>query len=582
MSTNKLPRLTLLACFSLQALLAFAQNPADMPLRQVISEAQELIANNKFAEASPYLDELEIRFEDEKDPSVERILQEFGFVRGVGYLQSYAESGNDEFLGKAASAFGSFAEKFPDDPRSVLAMQKRTDCLRALQEWMESATVIETLLAEPFRSKIVKRSELLDLFFGRAQCYHILQNWSKGESSFRELLAFADKAKDEDRSAYAVSCLTEMFVQTKRIDEVFQFLPRLSGDTPARYDLRLNVNLMQGAGQLKDAGRNTEASLLYALTMTAEEIEVYYSEREKRLTAERKRLTDFLNLYGSGLPSRRLEILREENNKLALKLTSAKSQLAMVRSTPSYTTTLRWRKSDNFQATRRNWESFWGFYWLYKDFPEHENVENFIYAAFASANKVKFRDKSIELGEEYLSNKEWKNFRPDVTFIMSNAYREEAIKQQSLATSLQTAMTTIDKERAERAKETADEYYDRFFSLCDDFLGIMPDHKYSTDFINMMGSVYFKRRKFDDMLEKFVGLENGVMNANKGYINDEEFLNSPAMSSALYMSGLGLLATGKFDEAKPLLAPIIGVHVEGLPLSDGSLGNSFIDEGSLE
>ena len=574
MLITKVPPFFFLVLFFLQAHLLFAQNPAEMPLRQVISEAQELIVNSDFAQASPYLDELEIRFEDEKDPKIERMLQEFGFVRGVGYLQSYAESGNQEFLGKAASAFGAFAEKFPSDPRSVLAMQKRTDCLRALQEWMESAKVIETLLKEPFRSKIVKRSELLDLFFGRAQCYHILQDWNKGESAFRELLDFADEAKDEDRSAYAVSCLTEMFVQTKRIDEVFPLLPRLSGDTPARYDLRLNVNLMQGAGLLKDAGRNIEASLLYALTMTAEEIDVYYSEREKRLTAERKRLTDFLNRFGSGLPTRRLEILRDENNKIALKLTSAKSQLAMVRSTPSYTTTLRWRKSDNFQATKRNWESFWGFYWLYKDFPEHENVENFIYAAFASANTVKFRDKSILLGEEYLANKDWKDFRPDVTFIMSNAYREEALKQQALATSLQTAMTTIDKERAVKAKETADEYYDRFFNLCDDFLGIMPDHKYSTDFINMMGSVYFKRRKFEDMLVKFVGFENGVMDPKKGYVNNKEFLNSPAMSSTLYMSGLGFLASGKFEEAKPLLAPIVGVHVEGLPLSDGALVTS--------
>lgn len=46
------------------------------------------------------------------------------------------------------------------------------------------------------------------------------------------------------------------------------------------------------------------------------------------------------------------------------------------------------------------------------------------------------------------------------------------------------------------------------------------------------------------------------------------------MSSTLYMSGLGFLASGKFEEAKPLLAPIVGVHVEGLPLSGGALATS--------
>ena len=34
-----------------------AQNPADMPLRQVISEAQAMIGKGDFAGASPFLDD---------------------------------------------------------------------------------------------------------------------------------------------------------------------------------------------------------------------------------------------------------------------------------------------------------------------------------------------------------------------------------------------------------------------------------------------------------------------------------------------------------------------------------------------
>ena len=41
-----------------------------MPLRQVITEAQALIGQGDFAGASPLLDELEGRFENEKDPEV--------------------------------------------------------------------------------------------------------------------------------------------------------------------------------------------------------------------------------------------------------------------------------------------------------------------------------------------------------------------------------------------------------------------------------------------------------------------------------------------------------------------------------
>jgi len=101
-----------------------AQNPSDMPLRQVIELAQDMIGKGDFAGASPMLDELEIRFEDEKDPAVEKILQQFGFVRGIGYLQSFAKSGNKDFIVKAASAFAFFAEKFPNDPKAVMAKKE--------------------------------------------------------------------------------------------------------------------------------------------------------------------------------------------------------------------------------------------------------------------------------------------------------------------------------------------------------------------------------------------------------------------------------------------------------------------------
>jgi tetratricopeptide (TPR) repeat protein len=550
--------------------VGLAQKTEDMPLRQVISSAQSKIGEGDFAGAAPYLDELEARFEGEKDPAIAKILQQFGFVRGVGYLQSFAKTGKQAFLGRAAAAFAFFAEKFPDDPKAVMAMQKRTMCLRALHEFKEAAKVIEILLdpKKPYRKQILKRSELMNLYFGRAQCYHIEQAWVQGEPAFRELLVVADKAKDEDRAAYAVSCLVEMFVVNKRIDDVFPLLPRLTRDTPARYDIRLNVNLMTGAEQLKTAGRHLEASLFFALTMTTEEIKNYYEERLKQLKVELTTLKNFMSLRGKALPRRRAEILKDRINELAMKVTNAQGRLDQIAKIPSFTTTLRWRKAENYKETKRDWEAFWAFYWLYKDFPKHDNVENFLYAAFASANGVKHREKSIELGEEYLANTDWKSFRADVTFIMANAYQSEAKAQDALAKSFDGAISTKDREAGSVAKTKAEEYYNRFFELCDRFLEVMPEHEYSRDFINMMGSVYFGRKRFDDLLVKFAGVENGVMDRSKGYVNNENFNKSPAMPPAHYFSGLALLATGKFNEAKPLLGALVGVSMTGLPVKD--------------
>ena len=554
----------------------YGQNPAEMPMRQVMSEAQELIGAGDYATAAPYLDQLEIRFAGEGNPEVEKILEQFGFVRGVGYVQNFGKTGDMSNMQKAADAFAKFVEKYPENANAVSAMQQRTTCLRALQKWDEAADVIEELLDEdkPFKKKILKRSELMNLYYGRAQCYHIKQNWRMGENAFNELLKFADLAKDEDRAAYAVSCMVEMFVQEKRVDEIFPLLPRLSGDTPARFDLRLNVNLMQGAELLKEKDRHVEASLLFALTMTTEEIVTFYTAREKQISLDIEQIQSFIDAQGRRLPAQRVTSLKNRINDLAMKATSARSHLKLAKDTPSFTTVLRWRKADNFQACMREWESFWAFYWLYKDFPNHEMVENFIYAAFASANKVKYREKSIELGEEYLANKELIKFRPDVTFIMANAYRKEAVTQMSIVEQLQSSLATVDKEKAAAAKAKADEYQSRFFELCDDFLEVMPEHKYSREFIGMMGAEFFKRQEFDKLLRKFAGYENGSFNPSAGYANKKELQGTDAMGRINYMSGLAFLASGNYDAAKPFLGAVVGVSVDGLPLDEAAVSEN--------
>ena len=567
------PLAYLLSFLYLLGISALAQNPADMPMRQVMSEAQQLIGAGDYATAAPYLDQLEIRFAGEGNPEVEKILEQFGYVRGVGYLQNFGKTGDMANMQKAADAFAKFVEKYPENENAVSAMQQRTTCLRALQKWDEAAEVIEELLDEdkPFKKKILKRSELMNLYYGRAQCYHIKQNWRMGENAFAELLKFSDLAKDEDRAAYAVSCMVEMFVQEKRVDEIFPLLPRLSGDTPARFDLRLNVNLMQGAEILKEQDRQVEASLLFALTMTTEEIVTFYTAREEQLSYEMDQIQNFIDAQGRRLPPKRVSALKNRINDLAMKATSARSHLKLAKDTPSFTTVLRWRKADNFQACKREWESFWAFYWLYKDFPDHEMLENFIYAAFASANTVKYREKSIELGEEYLANKELVKFRPDVTFIMANAYRKEAVTQMGIVEELQSSLATVDKERATAAKAKADQYQARFFELCDDFLEVMPEHKYSREFIGMMGAEFFKRQEFDKLLKKFAGFENGTFDPDAGYANKAELQGTQAMGRVNYMSGLAFLASGNYDAAKPFLGAVVGVSIDGLPLDEAAV-----------
>ena len=64
-------------------IISFGQNPSDMPLRQVITEAQTKIGQGDFAGASPLLDELELRFEDEEDPKLKKFFNNSDLFVGL-------------------------------------------------------------------------------------------------------------------------------------------------------------------------------------------------------------------------------------------------------------------------------------------------------------------------------------------------------------------------------------------------------------------------------------------------------------------------------------------------------------------
>ena len=71
--------------------------------------------------------------------------------------------------------------------------------------------------------------------------------------------------------------------------------------------------------------------------------------------AQQMQAEAFLKANLNALPKRRREVYQERLNDMAVKLNVAKGHLASVKAMDSYTTTLRWRKAENFQDVKRNW-----------------------------------------------------------------------------------------------------------------------------------------------------------------------------------------------------------------------------------
>ena len=102
----------------------------------------------------------------------------------------------------------------------------------------------------------------------------------------------------------------------------------------------------------------------------------------------------------------------------------------------------------------------------------------------------------------------------------------------------------------------------------------LPDHEYTQNIVNMMGSTYLAREKFDDLLFKFAGIRDGQKDSSMGYLNADHFKACPALGACSYYVGIAHLVNGDFEGSKPYLEAIVGVSVSGLPMDQ-----SF-DEGS--
>ena len=155
------------------------------------------------------------------------------------------------------------------------------------------------------------------------------------------------------------------------------------------------------------------------------------------------------------------------------------------------------------------------------------------------------------------------HFRPDATFILSNAYRTEGSGRHCRVPQERHRFRA---EKQEDAKAKAEEYTIAS-SSCAKFPNGFARARIRPRLHQYDGRRYFTRKR-DDLLQRFAGYENGVMNPEKGYVNNPGLFKSPAMPAAHYFSGLALLAMGKFEEAKPLLGAIVGASVSGLPVKD--------------
>jgi len=439
-------------------------------------------------QARPYLLELVSRLEQE-DPEKRAALESLYLYLGIGYLVEYSEDGGNEALTEAINWLKRLNDEFPESSFALNANLYMADAHRGLQQFEEAATIYEKLLKPPFESQL-SSDQRLESLKKLTQALYIARNWERGLPWFEQ---FLNEARSQEDRAAAAAALLEGNIKLGNYDEALRYLRFLVGESPARYQLQLNVALIDAGDKLAEKKRFAEAMLMYRMVLTVEEIKEWQYQHLLNLQNQLDRLrlttTDASN---------------ERAIELETQIFNTEAQIEALEDV-DYTAALRVRIARNYLQTKREWEAYFAYGDVLQDYPDHPNQEDFVYASFTTATQIEDTDAVIKYGELYLDNPDYRRYTNDVVVKLLEYYR----KQRN---------------------------YEEFFYLAKNFVTENPDTEYAASVVFLMGSTYTQLDRFAEMVRQFQEWE-------KAYPNTKM---DPGL---FYWTGLGMILEGQYSEA---------------------------------
>lgn len=474
-------------CLSTLPQLA-GQNPSTLTLTQLQERTAELVDNQDYIRARPLLLELVTRFEGESQ-ELRNQLEPVYFYIGVSYLVEYSNDPDNELLKESIKWFDRLETEFPAGNFAIMAHQAQADAYRGLQQFSEAGEVLAKLLSPPLEGRLSNRQRLESLE-KISEAYYVIRDWEKGEQWFRALLR---ESRDPDMQAMAAAALMEGYISRKQFQNALNLFPFLVGENPARYNLQFNLALIEAGDLLAEEENYTEAMLIYRMVLQVEDIIAWQERRLENLQGRLNRL----NIVTGARDDRVIELETDIFN--------TKAQLEALRQLDSYSAELQIRIARNYLLTRRDWESFFAYRNLIENYPDHENIEDFVYAAFTGATNIGLLDEVIRLGEKYRANPAWLRYGNDIAVKLGQFYLERGQQQE-------------------------------FFDLARTFIEEHPDDRYTSQFVYLMGSTWAEDQAYHEMSREFRELIR-------------RFPNSPMIDGANYWAGMAHLFLQEYDVA---------------------------------
>jgi len=410
----------------------------------------------------------------EVNPGAAATLEWAYFQLGVGYIETQNFDG-------AINALGTYVSKYPDGRYRRYSLMLRADAYGAMENYDELVALA---------TKIIRRERLKPL--EKVYMYRLLGDALFRLERFKEAINplhyVVRYSNDKDERANGATLAAISLIRIGDIRGLFKFMP-IVYNTAAKYDVDLNLTLINEADNLYEEEKYEEAIILYRMVFFKQELIAALNRR----TAE----TEFniVKLVGTSANSSRASLIKR---RLEINLKGYQAQLQKIFETEDYDVILLMRMATCYFSLERYFEALALYENIYQDYPKDPLAEQAQYSAFATALKMGEKELTYKTGLNYLE-----------AFPQGQQYEE-----------LSVAILNM---------YLADENYQQVINMGEQILRSRPDHINKKDIDHMIGFSAFQDEqlnkaefKFKDMMEA----EGGDLQATYWYALTKLFQQS--------------------------------------------------------
>ncbi len=227
-------------------------------------------------------------------------------------------------------------------------------------------------------------TELTTLNMTLAESYFNLGRWEDCVAPFSFVI---ENTPNEQRKGYAIMQVINALIKEPAFDRITEWIPQLYR-TSARFDIRVNLALMNAAAALVDAEEYDSALPLYRMILPRDQL-IAYQEQKIRDTREAFGLppeegaamtADELLLFGGDESDAASDetggVADEEKPKELLEL---EQLLEALNNLPPYELDIKYRMADLYKTVERYWEALRFFDAVYEADPIEELGERCVY-----------------------------------------------------------------------------------------------------------------------------------------------------------------------------------------------------------